>query len=95
MIRHIETNSGKNLREKSAKGAKGILIRSIENGSVKYLFRVYSDDGNFGDYELRFEDLPITIDEDALASFYEDETGALYLDETPETLGWKVVETKS
>lgn len=95
MNRLIETRSGRNLREKSAKGTKGILIRSNENDSVKYLFRVYSENGNFNDYKLRFEDLPITIDEDALVSFYEDENGELYLDETPETLGWKVLKSES
>lgn len=93
MKRRIKTESGRILQERSAGGAKGILIRSRENGTVKYAFRVYYQGGNFDDYNLSFEDLPVTIDTDALVSFYEDENGELYLDETPETLGWEILET--
>ena len=83
------------LTEKSAAGAKGILIRSFENGKIIYAFRIYHDDGTFDDYKLLHCDLSVTIDEGELASFYEDENGDKYLDEMPETMGWQVVETEN
>ncbi len=94
MNRIIKTSGGEILKEKSAAGARGILIRSFdESGKPMYGFRIYHNDGTFDDYKLSHCDLSVTIDE--LASFYEDENGDKYLDETPETMGWEIVESEN
>ena len=51
----------------SAARAKGVLIRTLE-GAVA--FCVYHDRERFTDYEIRHDDLGVTIDTDALAAFY-------------------------
>jgi hypothetical protein len=66
-----------------AAGVKGILIRDL-NGEIT--FRVYHDDGQFTDYEIRHDDLGVTIDENELASFYKVD-GHNILDHSPEVLG--------
>ena len=91
----IKTNGGKILRETSANGAKGILIRSFSGDETRYYFRIYHKSGDFDDYRLRHDDLPVTIDEDALASFYESETGDKFLDHSPEVFGWELVDVKT
>jgi hypothetical protein len=70
------------MKSKSANGITGQLI-PLFTGQV--VFRVYDDNHNFVDYELKHSDLTVTItDEDAF--FYRDEyTDAL--DHAPETLG--------
>jgi len=70
------------MKPKSANGVTGQLI-SLFTGQV--VFRVYDDNHNFVDYDLKHSDLTVTItDEDAF--FYRDEyTDAL--DHAPETLG--------
>jgi hypothetical protein len=95
MSRIIKTSGGRTLNEQSAAGAKGILIRSFEDDKATYFFRVYHDDKTFDDYKLSHCDLSVTIDKDELASFYEDANGDKYLDETPETMGWEIIETES
>jgi hypothetical protein len=69
---------------RSANGAEGILCRSAVDG--RYFFRMYEEAGSFTDYELRHDDLAVTISLDALASFYQigDEH---ILDHSPEVLG--------
>ena len=91
MNRKIRTSSGKVLKEKSAAGIRGVLIRTTPPET--YLLRVYSDDGNFDDYRLRHSDLDITIDADFEASFYQDENGEKFLDHSPETLSWEVIDS--
>ena len=91
MNRKIKTSSGKVLKEESAAGVRGILIRTPS--PEKYLFRVYYSDGNFDDYYLRHSDLAVTIDADYEASFYENEQGEKFLDHSPGTLGWEVVDS--
>ncbi len=93
MNRKIETPEGTILTEKTAANVKGIIISTT--APERYLFRVYTETGGFDDYKLRFSDLPITIDKDSLVSFYQNEDGEQYLDEKPETLGWKVIESES
>ncbi len=73
MNRKIKTSSGKVLEEKDAKGVRGVLIKTLS--PERYLFRVYSENGNFDDYLLRHSDLSVTIDADYEASFYENEQG--------------------
>ena len=48
-------------------GVRGVLIRTFD-GSM--MFRVYHDRERFTDYEIRHDDLSVTIDKDALAAFY-------------------------
>ena len=66
----------------SAQGVTGYLIYC---GDHRYRFRVYTDAGEFTDYDILHSDLAVTItDEDAV--FYSDDTGNR-LDHRPETFG--------
>lgn len=72
---------------RSATGAKGLLIRTAAGDS---LFRVYEGSERFTDYEIRHDDLSVTIDADAMASFYK--VGERYfLDHDPRVLGLKTL----
>lgn len=64
-----------------AEGVKGCLIWSIN----EYLFRVYDANGEFVDYDLRHNDLWVTIHGEA--AFYKYPDGTTALDHSPETLG--------
>jgi hypothetical protein len=66
-----------------AAGVKGCLIRTIDS---QILFRVYHDAEHFTDYEIRHDDLSVTIDEAELAAFYTGSKGNV-LDHGPEVLG--------
>ena len=68
---------------KPAAGVKGVIIRSF-HGTL--MFRVYHDRDRFTDYEIRHDDLNVTIDADALAAFYKVGEDHL-LDHSPEVLG--------
>lgn len=70
-----------------ASGVEGVLLRSV---SGAYFFRVYHADHSFTDYELRHDDLAVTISGDALAAFYE-LTDSNILDHRPEVLGLQPV----
>lgn len=91
MDRKIKTSNGKVLKEKDAKGVRGVLIKTPS--SERYLFRVCSENGNFDDYLLRHSDLSVTVDANYEASFYENEQGEKFLDHSPETLGWEVIDS--
>lgn len=52
------------------------------------VFRVYYDRERFTDYEIRHDDLSVTIDTDALASFYKVGERDI-LDHSPQVLGLK------
>ncbi len=62
--------------ETPAGGVTGVLCRSIDN---IYFFRIYHEDKTFTDYDLRHDDMTITIAADEMASFYrfENEDGVL------------------
>ena len=75
--------NGRVVDVKSASGVKGILCRRFDG---EYFLRVAQEGGDFKDYALRHSDLPITIDADAEAAFYEDGV-SLALDHAPNTLG--------
>ena len=64
-----------------------MIIRTMD-GTM--MFRVYHDNHNFTDYEIRHDDLSVTIDEDALASFYKIGERCI-LDHSPQVLGLKSV----
>ncbi|HEU0203591.1 MAG TPA: hypothetical protein VFR86_24540 [Burkholderiaceae bacterium] len=70
-----------------AAGIKGFLLRGVDG---KYFFRVYRDAGEFIDYELRHDDLEVTVSVDALASFYEIGERRI-LDHSPEVLGLETI----
>ncbi len=76
--------AGKEAEVASAEEVKGILIRSGSN----YFFRVYQNDGEFTDYDVSHDELSITIDTDAMASFYTDGE-SFVLDHSPSVLGLK------
>lgn len=65
-----------------AAGVRGILISSADG----YCFRVYDLTGDFTDYHLLHDDLEVTIDPGALASFYREGDMAV-LDHSPAVLG--------
>ncbi len=74
--------SGKPAEVTSANGVSGVLIRTSEG----LRFRVYDENHDFIDYHINHDDLSVTIDPDALASFYTD--GTHYsLDHSPGVLG--------
>ncbi len=65
-----------------ASGISGVLIKT----SRGFIFRIYNDDKSFIDYSLNHDDLSITINTDALASFYS--CGEMHsLDHSPGVLG--------
>lgn len=66
-----------------AKGVEGVLLYT--GGPMKYVFRVYTDSGQFTDYDFHHSDLSVTITDDD-ATFYSDDNGNR-LDHNPETLG--------
>ena len=70
----------------SADGVQGVLCRSAVDG--KHFFRVYEEDGTYTDYDLRHDDLSVSIDSGAHAAFYQFETDYV-LDHSPEVLGLK------
>ena len=69
----------------SAEGVEGQLIYTATG---RYVFRVYSDNYEFIDYDLLHTDLSITIT-DSDATLYSNENGCNELDHSPETLGIK------
>ncbi|VAW72366.1 hypothetical protein MNBD_GAMMA12-1752 [hydrothermal vent metagenome] len=73
----------------AADTVSGILIKLFGGG---YAFRVYHDKKKerFTDYELRHDDLSVTIDSDALASFYSAGENHV-LDHSPNVLGLKEI----
>jgi len=73
-----------------ASGKNGILIRSLGT----FFFRVYHADYTFTDYEIRHDDLSVTIDQDSLAAFYTDGQHHV-LDHAPEVLGLEPVDDSS
>ena len=66
----------------SANGVEGILLHT---GDGRYVFRVYTDNFDFTDYDLLHSDLCVTIT-DSDATFYSDDRGNR-LDHSPATLG--------
>lgn len=78
---------GKPAEVKSAAGIRGVLIRTF-GGDL--MFRVYHDRESFTDYEIRHDDMSVTLAEDELAAFYR--IGDLFiLDHSPDVLGLEVV----
>ena len=87
----VKTGKGKIFSEKTANGVSGILCRTTEG---RYFFRIYHGDKTFDDYDLMHDDLSVTIDADALASFYKGENDVKFLDHSSGVFGWEKVEEK-
>ena len=66
-----------------AAGVTGFLLKRMDGA---FFFRVYTSNGDFTDYDIRHDDLEVTIAPDALASFYQVGDRRL-LDHSPEVLG--------
>lgn len=73
---------------KPAAGVPGIILRSVQGGLT---FRVYHDADGFTDYEIRHDELSVTIAADELASFYEIGDDRI-LDHSPQLLGLRRAE---
>lgn len=71
-----------------AAGIKGVLIQTLDGGVT---FRVYHNHEHFTDYEIRHDDLSVTIDKDALAAFYKVGEHNI-LDHSPRVLGLKRID---
>ena len=71
-----------------AAGVRGVLISTFDG---PMMFRVYHDRECFTDYEIRHDDLSVTIDEDTLTAFYKVGEHNI-LDHCPQVLGLKKVE---
>lgn len=71
-----------------AAGVKGILIRTFDGAVV---LRVYRNHEDFTDYEIRHDELSVTIDAEELASFYKIGERDV-LDHSPEVLGLRKIE---
>jgi hypothetical protein len=71
----------------AAAGAQGVILRT---GDGRLTFRVYDERGQITDYEIRHDELSVTIDADELASFYRIGDDRI-LDHSPEVLGLKRV----
>lgn len=70
-----------------AAGVRGVLIRTADGEMV---FRVYDGLERFTDYEIRHDDLSVTIDADELAAFYKVGERNI-LDHSPQVLGLRKV----
>ena len=66
-----------------ARGAQGILIRTVTDDVV---LRIYNSDGDFVDFDIAHSDLAVTVT-DLDAYFYQHADGRLCLDHAPNTLG--------
>jgi len=70
------------MKIESADGQEGYLIWC---GGDRYVFRIYNEDYDFVDYDLRHSDMKIKII-DSDAYFYTDDKSSC-IDHAPETLG--------
>ncbi len=68
---------------KKAAGVSGVLIKDVAGN---FVFRVYGKEGEFTDYDIRHNELAVTIAEDELAAFYQVDD-RLVLDHSPQVLG--------
>lgn len=73
---------------KEAASVSGVLIR---DAGGNFVFRVYGEEGEFTDYDIRHNELAVTIAEDELATFYQLDD-RLVLDHSPQVLGLVKVE---
>ena len=77
----METENSRTMTEKIAIGARGFLIRGVED---EVWFRVYHPDKSFTDYEITHHDCEVVII-DPSAALIETEAGE-FLDYTTESM---------
>ena len=65
---------------KKADGVSGFVLRDCKG---YYFFRIYKKEGDFKDYKIGTEEIPVTISKKSFLSFYEKEN---LLDHSPEVL---------
>lgn len=75
------------MNEKTAKGTKGFILYSPFGDKERYFFRIYKEDGTFEDYDLKCEELEVTIESDFYSLY--DMEGKKFLDFSSEVLGTK------
>jgi hypothetical protein len=75
-------------KEKTAEKIRGYFLYSPfgKNRDGKYFFRVYHNSNNFTDYDIRAEEIEVTLDGKWI-SLYESDSGNNYLDWSSKTLG--------
>jgi len=73
-----------------AAGVKGVLIRTADGATV---FRVHDGRERFTDYEIRHDDLGVTIDADEQAAFYRVGERDI-LDHDPQVLGLRKIKER-
>jgi hypothetical protein len=73
--------------ETPAGGISGVLCKSVVDGRVIFFFRITTENGEMQDYELRHDDLNITISPGDLASLYQLDTGHQVLNHSSVVLG--------
>jgi hypothetical protein len=74
--------------EAPADDVTGVLCCSLGN---EYFFRIYHEDKTFTDYDLRHDDMTITIAANELASFYRFENAGGVLDHSSDVVRLEVV----
>lgn len=79
---------GRPAETQPAAGVKGVLIRTLDG---VMMIRVYHDRERFTDYEIRHDDLGVTIDTDELAALYRVGERDI-LDHDPQVLGLRKIE---
>lgn len=94
-MKHKYIYGGRPAEARLAAGVKGVIIRALDGAMM---FRVYHDNERFTDYEIRHDELSVTIDNDELAAFYKacpragGDGDQHILDHSPEVLGLEKVE---
>lgn len=73
--------------EMPAGGVSGMLCKSMVDGRIIFFFRVTAASGDTHDYDLRHDDLSITIAKSELASLYRQENGRQILNHSSSVLG--------
>jgi len=80
----LKYNYGKSVAHvTSAEGVTGVLCKGFDN---EFVFRVYKESGEFDDYEIRHDDLEVTVSAEAMAAFYQIGESKI-LDHSPSVLG--------
>lgn len=86
-MKEIVTYANNEAEVTDASGVSGVLTKGADGN---YFFRLYYHDKTFTDFDLNHDDLPVTIDQDALASFYKFGDHNV-LDHSPQVLGLKTL----
>lgn len=72
--------------EKPAQGTKGYFLYSPFGEKFRYFFRIYHENGEFTDYDIRCEEIEVELLCDSL-SLYSMDDGSKVLDWSSKALG--------